>query len=63
MNSLRKIRIKQKMTQQELAKKLGIERATVTKWELGYTSPRIAKLPELARVLHCTVDDLLKEDA
>lgn len=56
------MRTKQKMTQQELAEKLGIERATVTKWELGYTAPRVAKLPELARVLHCTVDDLLKEE-
>lgn len=49
------------MTQQELADALGIDQSTVCLWETGKTSPRAKLLPKIARLLSCTVDDLLVE--
>ncbi|MGI6151239.1 MAG: helix-turn-helix domain-containing protein [Christensenellales bacterium] len=46
------------LTQQELAEKLGIDRSTVTKWETGAAAPLTAKLPEIAKALGCTINDL-----
>ena len=46
------------MTQEELAEKLNIERSTVAKWETGQAMPRADKLPHLAKVLKCEINDL-----
>ena len=58
MNNLRQIRLSLKISQEELAKKLHVERSTVAKWESG-TYPRASKLEGIARALNCSVDDLL----
>ena len=47
------------MTQDELAMKLGIDRSTVAKWESGDALPRAAMMPDIARALQCSMDDLL----
>lgn len=60
LNSIRSIRLNKKITQNEIARLLEIDRSTVTKWESGESLPRADKLPELAKILNCTVDDLLK---
>lgn len=57
---LRELRKKRGLTQNELAKLLDVGRTTVTLWEKGVNNPRIEVLPKLARVLHCSVDDLLR---
>ena len=49
------------MTQEALAARLGVDRSTVTKWETGFSNPTAAKLPKLAAILNCTVDELLRE--
>ena len=51
-----------KITQDDLAKSLGIERSTVSKWETEKAMPRAALLPKLAKVLGCSIDDLFRED-
>ena len=52
------------LTQEELAKKLSVDRSTVTKWETEKSLPRAGVLIKLAEVLGCTVDELLiKEKA
>ena len=58
MNNIRQIRLSLKISQEELAKKLHVERSTVAKWESG-TYPRASKLEGIARALNCSVDDLL----
>lgn len=58
MNRIREFREKSKLTQYELSVELGVERTTVTKWETGRMLPRADKLPSLARLLGCTIDDL-----
>lgn len=50
------------MSQEELAKHLGVTQVAVSQWETGETRPRIDKLLRLACVLDCTVDELLKGD-
>lgn len=58
MNNMRELRRALNMSQEDLAKKLNVERSTVAKWENG-TFPRVGKLKLIASVLGCTVDDLL----
>lgn len=48
-----------KMTQQQLADCIGVEQNTVSQWESGVRNPRIELLPKLAKILNCTVDELL----
>jgi len=59
MHRIRELRIAQKLSQQELATKLGIDRSSVAKWETGAHSPRTDKLRQLAKVLNCSVEELL----
>lgn len=60
MGKLKELRLKRGLTQDELAKLLSINRTTVTLWESGVNHPRAAMLVKLAKVLRCTVDDLLR---
>lgn len=49
-----------KITQDDLAKSLGIERSTVSNWETEKAMPRADLLPKLAEVLGCSIDDLFR---
>lgn len=50
------------ISQVDLAKKIGVSQGMISQWENGDFLPRAERLPMLAKVLKCTVDDLLKED-
>lgn len=56
INSLRK---ENKMSQENLAKKLGITRQSVSKWESGNTSPDIENILLLAKTFNISTDYLL----
>jgi len=58
LNSLRDLRQKRKLTQQDLADRLGVSRVAVTKWETGDAYPRAELLPKIAEVLRCKIDAL-----
>ena len=45
----------------QLSEMMGISQAMVATWESGNNNPRADKLPDLARVLGCTVDDLFRD--
>ena len=47
------------MTQAELAEKLDVSPQSVSNWERGESLPDAALLPDLAKVLHCSVDSIL----
>lgn len=47
------------MTQCDVAKALDIDQSTVSLWEAGKTRPRAKLLPELARLLDCSIEELL----
>ncbi|MBQ7359510.1 MAG: helix-turn-helix transcriptional regulator [Lachnospiraceae bacterium] len=50
------------MTQEELAEKLQVSRQTVSKWELDGTYPEMDKLVELCNIFSCSLDELVRED-
>lgn len=60
MNNLKFLRNQAKFTQEDIAVKLNIDRSTIAKWETGEAMPRADKLPALAKLLHCTTDELLE---
>lgn len=60
--SIREKRVSIQMTQKELADKMFIGRSAVANWETGRTNPRAELLPKIAKVLNCTVDELLRVD-
>ena len=53
------LRKENKMTQQELADKLGIIATSVSKWERGINAPDISYLTELSKIFSVTVNELL----
>ena len=61
MNALKKMRLKRRLSQEEIAKKMGVTPATVCRWENGEFLPRADKLIALAKVLKCSVSALLKK--
>lgn len=50
------------LTQMQVAQALGITDSAVNQWEKGKTFPKTEQLPKLAKLLGCTVDELLKEE-
>lgn len=56
---LKKLRIQNKITQEQLAKKLGVARTTITNYETGESKPDIETLKKIAEYFNCTIDDLL----
>ena len=48
--------------QLELARKIGLDRTTIVKWETEKSMPRAETLQKLAECLGCTVDELLKKE-
>lgn len=58
--AIKEIRQKRGMKQVELAKAMNVGQSAIAMWETGAAHPRADKLPELARILDCTVDELLR---
>nr|QGT51274.1 hypothetical protein Firmicute1046_3500 [uncultured Firmicutes bacterium] len=54
-------RKKQHFTQCELAHRIGVSQANISQWEKGEALPRADKLPALAKILNCTIEDLFGE--
>lgn len=60
---LEKLRKQNAWSQEEFAEKLGVTRQTISKWELGQTTPDTEKLTKIASIFGTTVNDLLDENA
>lgn len=58
MNRIKKLREEKGLTQSQIAIKIGTSQAAVALWETKDYMPQADKLPELARILNCTIDDL-----
>lgn len=61
VNVIQKKRKLIRLTQEQLALKMGVNRSTVAKWESRNILPRYNKLPLLAEIFGCTIDDLFDE--
>lgn len=51
------------LTQKELARELGVEAITVSRWERGVTSPSLPRLRRVAELTGTTVSDLVAPHA
>lgn len=56
---IRKYRLEKKLTQEEVARRLGVTAPAVNKWEKGNSMPDIMLLSPIARLLDITLDTLL----
>lgn len=50
---------RQDITYAQIGRKLKVSRATVSAWARGASSPPIKKVPELARILDTTIDEIV----
>ena len=46
-------------TQEQFCKAVGVERATVARWETGIRYPRTLMIPKIAAILNITSDDVI----
>ena len=60
-NNLRTIRIKNKISQQDIANFLGVDRKTYNTWEAGSADIKSSYLPKLAEYLHIEISDLFAD--
>lgn len=58
-NKLMELRKEKGWSQEELGNKIDVSRQTVSKWELGQTTPEMNKLIEISRLFQITVDELI----
>ena len=56
---IKKLRIKNKLTQEELASKLHVSRQTISKWEQEVTIPSLDTLKELASIFNVELIELV----
>lgn len=58
-NGLEAMRKKAKLTQAQLAEKIGVDQRSISRWELGTVQPGANFLSKIAEALRCKVDDLI----
>ena len=51
------------ITQEALARAVGVTQGAVVQWENGSSYPKLVLIPEIAKALGCTVDDLIGKSA
>ncbi len=61
MKNLKTLRKAKGLTQEEMAALLGVNQTAVASWERGDTYPTADKLPKIAKMLDCKIDDLYDE--
>ena len=58
-DNLRKQRTKANLSQEGLAFKMSVSRQTISKWENGDTYPSTEHILMLAKILDCSMDNLI----
>lgn len=61
-NNIVNFRKKSGLSQEELAEKVGVARQTISKWELGETSPDLKQAKELSKIFKVSLDELADND-
>lgn len=59
MKSLKVLRRRERITQQMLAQIMGVNRSTVSMWEIGASSPNVSMLIRLADYFNVSTDYIL----
>lgn len=60
-NNVREYRARRGLTQEEVALITELAKSTISDIERGSKNPSVKVAKKLAKVLHCTVDELLKD--
>lgn len=60
--NLTNLRKRARLTQEELAEKIGVTRQAIAKWEKGERTPDLEKCVALSRVFQVSMDDLISYD-
>lgn len=58
---IRKLREAAGLSKTDVAREMGVDLAAVSRWDSGESMPRAAKLPKLAELFHCSIDELFRE--
>ena len=61
VSNIATLRKAQRMTQAELAEKLGVSRSALAMWECGDNLPPTKYLIAICDILGCSLDELLRE--
>ena len=56
---LKELRKKNRLTQKELAEKIGIKQNSYSDWETGKNEPNLENIVKLSKILDTTTDELL----
>ena len=56
--NIKKLRLEKRLTQNEIAKRLGVSCQAVSKWENNVSAPDISLLPEIADFFGVSLDVL-----
>lgn len=62
MNKIKEFRIKAGLTQAQLAEAIGKPQQHVSRWETGERAPSVPALMAIAKVLKCSIGDLVGEE-
>lgn len=62
MNGFEKYRLEAGLTQVEAARSLGVSQGTISTWENGLAFPTGVKMPAVAALYKCTIDQLFEGD-
>ena len=61
-DNLKKLRKKKKISQEELAEKVGVSRQSVSKWECGEAYPEMENILTLCDIFRCKINDLIHQN-
>jgi len=61
-NKIHCLRKQNNLSQEELAEKLKVARQTISKWELGETSPDLIQAKKLSQIFAISLDELFDND-
>lgn len=61
--NIKKVRLKNNLTQRQLAKKLNITDKAISKWERGISLPNIEMLKKLSDTLNVNIETFIKSDS
>jgi len=62
-NALRKARLRAGLTQSEVARRVGLTRASYTNIERGYKNPSVVTALRIARILNRSVEELFADES
>ena len=61
-NKILELRKKNNLSQEGLAEKVGVARQTISKWELGETSPDLQQAKKISQIFNVSLDELVDNE-